>query len=162
MTTSLDTAPVQASASARTLPFRHPVEEFEWNGERWDIARFWRDIDAGRIKPKREELGAQFIEAYASKVLALDKNRSPAEQPKGIFIRVDAVAANALPKEAMDVPLVILRTPKNKGILQLDDQGVSFVLGDGNHRVAKAYLGGRDKLSTYVLNREQSRRYRIN
>jgi hypothetical protein len=129
-------------------------------GSTWDIARFWRDLDSGAVKPKLESLEQEFIDGYAKSVLLVDKEAFPgAPQRHSFLMRLDLAKARALPDAALGTPVVIVRTRKGKGILALSDEGPCHVLADGNHRVAKAHLTGRTSLSAYVLTPKESKKY---
>lgn len=148
-------------ATASATP-RSPFEEFVWMGSVWDIARFWRDIDAGKLKPKLETLEEEFIEGYAKGVLLVDKDAAPgAPQRVSFLMRVDVERARGLPAAALDVPVVIVRTRKGKGIISFSDEGPCHLLADGNHRIAKAHITRTKTLRAYVLTPRESKAYQL-
>lgn len=151
---------VASPTCAETRPPRHQVEEFVWADSSWDIARFWRDIDAKRVSPKLDTLDAAFIDSYATRVLLVDKSLKPGvPQRMSFLMQVDVERARALPEAALEVPLVLMRTRRGKGLLSLSDEGACYVLADGNHRVAKAHLVGKVSLKAYVLSPKESKEY---
>lgn len=145
-------------------PYRHPHEQFTWIEWGWDIAALLRDIDSGVLAPKRQTLPREFIDGYATGILSLEKGHP--EKSRGrlnLLMAVNVDDALALPPEALDEPLVLLHTPrKGTGILRLPgDDAPNHVLGDGNHRLARAFFDGRESLDAYALTAQQSRKYRL-
>lgn len=127
----------------------------------WNIARLQHDIDTGALSPKRQTLERAFIEAYATGVLALDRDPAVCAKRVSLLMRIDLQFALALPLEALDQPLIMLRVPREgAGVLRLEgDTLPNHVLGDGNHRIARAFFAGRESLDTHVLTSSQSREY---
>ena len=139
-------------------------ESFVWFNTELNISAVLDDIAAGRLRPKKEELDVQFVEQYATSVLALKREQGAAQKGMGIWVGVDAPHALELPDEVLDNPVIFMHVGAGKGILVMDGETKpGHVLADGNHRVTRAYLDGRERpLSAYVLSPAQSRRYRIN
>lgn len=141
-------------------PFRHQIESYTWSRWSWDIARLQADIDARKLRVTRIVLDREFIVAYARQILCLALEKGRDQQGFGIFGSVDMKAVFDLPISALDAPLILLCPPKGKGLLRLDgEDGPNHVLADGNHRLARAFLEGRDALEGHVLSLSQSRRY---
>ena len=126
----------------------------------WDIARLIRDIDSGKLRPQKETLDRGFIEAYATKVLALDKSKGIEHETVGLLMRVSLKDALALPAVALQEPVIMLETRKGKGLLRLPERPTAdHILGDGQHRVAKAYYEDAPELPMHILSAAQSRKY---
>lgn len=146
-------------------PFRHAYQTFTWANDEWDIARLIADIDAGALKPRKEQLGRDFIVAYAEKVLALDKNRPKPPYGTRVFsllMAVDLDEALKLPAQALQEPVIMLETRKGRGLLRLDDRPTpDHVLADGQHRLAKAYYEDVPSLDMFLLSARQSNKYRL-
>lgn len=142
-----------------------PSETFQWGPFTWNIAALRQDVQEKKLRPKTEVLDREFIESYATRVLALSKDKPPVEgtpQAGGLLMHVDALRAVQMPDSTLSLPLVLLQTPPKKGLLTKPGSPVaSFVLGDGNHRVCKAFFAGTQSLQVLVLSREQSNRYRL-
>lgn len=153
-----DTLTLARPVATSAPKFRHPYETFTWLRQTWDIARFWRELDAGRISPQREDMGADFVDSYGTSVLGLTKGKSDGTFVS-LMMRLDLSAALALPEEAMAEPLVIVRARKGHGMLRLPGhETADHVLADGNHRLAKAFVQGGYSLSAYILSDAQSRK----
>jgi hypothetical protein len=150
-------------SSTQTTPsFRHEFQVFTWLSDTWDIAKLIAAIDSGALRPKKEKLDREFIEAYSLGVLCLDRIRDVDAQRHSVLMHVDVKAALALPTEALSEPVILLETRKNKGILRLGEDGTNHVLADGNHRIAKAFFEDVPSVDAYVLSAAQSRKYRLN
>jgi hypothetical protein len=150
------------STAAATKPFRHPVQTFVWFRNEWDIAKMQEDIDAGRLKPTKTSLDRAFIEGYAEQVLALRKSRPLDNQGMSLIVSVNAKEAVALPAEALQDPVILLELSSGKGILTLKDDGTpDHILGDGQHRMAKAYFEDLPEIGAVILSRAQARRYKL-
>jgi hypothetical protein len=142
-----------------TTAFRHPKQHFIWMGDRWDIAKLLTDIDAGTIRPKKDVVDRDFIEQFAQQILCLKKD-DPTAGGHGILMSVDVKRALALPAEALQEPIIFLNRGKNKGLLRLDGQtGADSILGDGSHRVTRAFFGDVKQLDCYILSLAQSKKY---
>lgn len=134
-------------------------EYYQWMGERYDVTRMLEDIDAGKLRPATETLDAQFIETYATRVLACDKTKRDAGETRTMFGGVDVQKALKLPDEVLKRPAIVAYVGKNKGLLNLGS-GTNFVLADGNHRVARAFMDDIGPLKVYMLSAAQTRKYR--
>lgn len=139
-------------------------ESFVWFNTELNISAVLDDIAAGRLRPKKEELDIHFVEQYATSVLALKREDGANQSGMGIWVAVDAPRAMELPDDVLDNPVLFMHVGAGKGILVMDGEPKpGHVLADGNHRIARAFLGGRKRpMSSYVLSPAQSRRYRIN
>ena len=155
----------QQAVSTETMsgveqPFRHAIECYTWNRWTWDIARLQADIDERKLRVPRIVLDRAFIVAYAMQILCLDLKKGRDQEGFGIFGSVDMKAVFDLPMSALDAPLILVCPPKGRGLLRLDGEDEpNHVLADGNHRLARAFLEGRDALVSHVLSLPQSRRY---
>lgn len=141
--------------------FRHPVQTFTWVQDTWNIAKLLDDIDAGAIRPKADVVERDFIEMFATRVLALDK-ANPEAGGHSFMMYVDVKEALALPTEALQEPLIFINRGKNKGLIRLDAQGgADSLLGDGTHRLTKAFFEDVQQLNCYVLSLQQSKKYLV-
>jgi hypothetical protein len=136
---------------------------FHWKGRRWDVARLADDIAAGAVAPARISLGRPFIEAYASQVLGQHRDHPPVlgEPPRlSLWVAVDAIAALALPAAALQSPLLVLEIEEGQGLFRLPGgSGCNHVLGDGQHRLTKAFFEDVAELSAFLVDRSASARY---
>ena len=141
--------------------FRHEFQEFTWTDFTWDIARLIRDIDEGKLRPQRQTLDRDFIENYATTILAQDKNRPRGERRVSLLMAVDLESALALPAAALLEPVICLQTPgKGRGLMWFPGFDThDHVLADGQHRIAKAYFEDAPSLDMYLLSASQSRKY---
>jgi hypothetical protein len=147
-------------AATTEKPFRHPVQTFTWFRTEWDIAKLLSDYDAGRLKPAKLELDRQFIDGYATSVLALRKDRALDAQPMSLFMARNAPEAVALPAQALEEPVILLELAPGRGIMQLDGRtSPDHILADGQHRMTKAYFEDVQRMPAIVLSRTQARRY---
>lgn len=147
------------------LRFRHPFQTFSWIDRSWDIAAIERAIDAGSLRPTRITLDRAFIESYAQKVLGLtmpDAHEDGAYAQRSLWMRLDLAAAKALPEAALNEPVLIIHVGAKRGMLRLLDTATpEHVLGDGQHRMAKAFLCGSASLEAYVLSKRASNMHRL-
>jgi hypothetical protein len=146
----------EATAEALVPP---PEEYFTWAGLSFDIGTLVANIEAGKLRPQADTLDRVFIENYGKQLLALDA-ANPGKQVFGLFIAVDGPRAHAMPESVLDKPVLIGFVGKNKGVLNLDGTGAHYVLIDGNHRMAKAFFAGTEKLPVLVINQAQLRKYK--
>jgi hypothetical protein len=172
--TAMEKAIVLKSSSAvdksSLKPHRHQKEQFSWFANTWDVTRLWSRIDGGELQEdrgdfKRTEVDADFINSYAKRILGLkdsDKTLSASEIENSpgratMLMQVNIHDAKALPVEALKEPILFLETPKKGGGLLLmseEHQDPGHVLGDGNHRVARAFLDGLDTLPALILSKK--------
>lgn len=146
--------------STTKKPFRHPIQSFVWLRDSWDIAKLIGDIDAGTLKPKKIVLDREFIEAYAEQGLALRKGVALDKQAKSFFVSVNCTEAVNLPDEALQEPVIFLELTKDRGVITLEgSQTRNHILGDGQHRMAKAYFSDAPQMEAYVLTRAQTKKY---
>lgn len=151
-----------AAAAAPNAPFRHEHQDFVYMGQQWDIAKMIADIDSGTLRPASDVIERAFIEGYATQMLAQDKARGPDGKTVSLFMHVDAKAAVALPPSALEEPIIFLHAGKGKGILRtVGSETPDHILGDGQHRVTKAFHEDVTSLPAYVLTAAQSRKYKI-
>lgn len=76
--------------SCLTIPSPGPVTQtFHWLQFRWDIGQVLLDIQAATLAPQRIELGHDFIERYATRVLGLRPYRKPEAGAGGLLMAVD-------------------------------------------------------------------------
>lgn len=148
---------------------RNPHETFTWLAQTWDIAKLWRQIDSEKITSKAghfEEvtLDRAFIESYAKQVLALKAGDAPGKQTMSLFMRMDGDRARGLPADALYEPVIFLHMGKKGGpMIQMgEDKEPKHMLGDGNHRLAKAFYEGVQSLQAFVMTEATSRQFLLN
>ena len=137
-------------------------EIFHFMLESYDVTAMLADLGTGKLIPKEIEIDAEFVTEFAEKVQCLRRGVPAKDQRVGIFSSVNAPYAMTLKGDRLDEPLIFVHTRKGKGILALDDTGTNYLLADGQHRLARAYLDGRvTPLKAYKLSKVQSRKYRL-
>jgi hypothetical protein len=139
-------------------PHRNPFEQFNWVNHGWDVAKLWGQIDSGELSQAKgdfemTDFNRSFIEAYARNILGL---KLPSDkEPRGFAFHmgIDEDAARALPAEALKEPLMLIHVDnEGGGLLQVGDhEKPGHVLGDGNHRLARAFFDGVDSLPVVLL-----------
>jgi hypothetical protein len=152
------------SDKAGLKPHRHKNEHFTWMAHAWDVSKLWGKIDSGQFTEKAGhfesmDLDRGFIEAYATQILCLKMVEEPGPKRVSLLMAVDTDHARALPKEALTEPLLLLKlNDKGGGIMRLgEDKEACHVLGDGNHRLARAFFDGVQSLKAYALTEAASR-----
>ena len=134
-------------------------EYFHWAGARFAVSDLLADIEGGKLPARSLRLDEAFVEQYGSTVLALDRARREEDQWGSLYVRIRSRHALQLPGEVLDKPVVLLHVGRNRGFLSFGD-GPNYVLGDGNHRMARAFLDGLGGRDAWLLTEEQSERYR--
>ena len=139
---------------------REAKEVFGWARLQIDVSAILADINCGKLIPGLRDLDADFISSYGKRVLALDKAKPrTVDQTGSFFVGISTLHALTLPEHIQAEPVILIYAGKNKGMLDMGT-GVSYLLCDGNHRMALAYLNETPSVQAYVLSEAQSRRYR--
>ncbi len=145
-------------------PYRHTDERFTWFAHTWDVAKLWEKIDSEQFSEKAGDfksinLDRSFIESYATQILCLKMFDEPGVKRVSMIMAVDPDHARALPKEALNEPLLLIKVnKKGGGLMKMEgDSEACHVLGDGNHRLARAFFDGVQSLKAYSLSEAASR-----
>jgi len=126
-------------------------ELLEGNGEifqfgKWtfDIDLIMKHIEAGDVPFNKQLVN---IKTWATRMLGLDRDK---ETPKGhirlSLVRVDDKHWKGLSDERMNDPIIVVETE------------IGFLIVDGNHRVAKAYMSGKDEVEAIVFDKEATKK----
>ena len=128
----------------------------------WDVSAMLEDIKSGKLRPKLIDIQPDFVAAFAEQVQCLRRDIASSEQRVGVFSSVNAQYAMNLKGSRLDEPLIFVHTRTGKGMLALDETGSNYLLADGQHRLARAYLDSRaTPLQAYQLSKQQSSKYKL-
>ncbi|MEX3983718.1 hypothetical protein AB4Y45_32570 [Paraburkholderia sp. EG287A] len=135
------------------------TEEFIWMNMRFAVGALVMDIAAGKIRPKESRFPKEFIATFAKTILGVKEGivSGPAH---GLVVAVQYERMLALPEVAFSRPVIMAYVGRRKGVLDLDGTGPHYVLIDGNHRMGRAYLDGREGVDVVILSAAQVRKYR--
>lgn len=111
-----------------------PREVFRFMALHLDIDLIREHLAAGDVTYETAEVN---IVSWAEGFLGLHRSR-PSKQPMGL-IRVNPDFRH-ISEDRLKDPIFVVQVPKTGGMIV-----------DGNHRVAKAYLSGRDTLPALVF-----------
>lgn len=120
-------------------------------GQRFEsiLGRF--DVDTALVIIKKKGLKPQMVDIaqYAEKTLGLDRNR-PEHKPQSFMAYIDYEYLKGIPEDRLATAGIIatVKTP--------DKKSWSIVM-DGNHRLAKNYMMGKDKMLMYVLDAKNTK-----
>lgn len=95
-----------------------------------DVAEVQRLLERGEIHP---EPGSVIITAWAQQILGLDRNQ-PDARPIAMWHEIDHDHVGRLPPSRLKDPIFVAATR------------IGTIIFDGSHRVARAYLDGKDEL----------------
>jgi hypothetical protein len=151
---------MQASDKNDDVVLDEPEEQFVWRDMLLAITPLVTDIASGALRPRRDTFPRDFIVSFATKVLGVDKDKLDQKSSFSVWVPVQYDKIKAMPDSVFEKPVILVYVGKNKGILNIDGSGPHYVLADGNHRMAKAYLDGRESVDVVVLSAVQSRRYK--
>lgn len=136
-----------------------PRETFTWFNYEFDISAILADLASGKLRPKRTTMDKDFIAGYAVSVLGVSLERRDEDQKGSFLMHISTNHAKALPEAAFGQPVVVAYLKKGKGTLNLDGTP-DYLLVDGNHRMARAYLDARESVDVVILSAAQTRKYR--
>lgn len=137
-------------------------EVYQFMSLRYDITCMISDINTGKLRPKLISLDPEFVNEFAERVQGLKRGVPAKDQRVGIFSSVNAQYAMTLSKDRLKEPLILIHAPKGKGLLDLDNTGPNYLLGDGQHRLARLYLdNNKTSMASYQLSLAQSRKYML-
>lgn len=139
-------------------------EVFKFARFRYDISRLLGDLAAGSLASTQLDLSPEFVSAYAERFLALRREDGAAQARCSFFVSVDAARAIGMPEEVLDNPVIILELD-GAGLFSLsgDAQNPCNVVGDGNHRIARAYFDDRSApIRAHWLDAASTAKYLIN
>lgn len=142
----------EKSSSERT-------EQFIWMNMTFAVGELVADIAAGKLRPKQSCFPQDFIASYAKTVLCVKKGvvSGPAYS---LLVAVQYERMLAMPEIAFSRPVIMAFVGRKKGVLDLDGTGPHYVLIDGNHRMGRAYLDGREGVDVVILSAAQVRKYK--
>ena len=137
-------------------------EIYHFMNDQFHISAILTHIKTGKLRPKLIEISPEFVTEFAEKVQCLRRGIPAKDQRVGMFSSINTVHAMTLSDARLEEPLIFVHTRKGKGMLNMDGKGLNYLLGDGQHRLARAYMDGRQTpLKAYVLSETQSRKYRF-
>jgi hypothetical protein len=120
-------------------------------GQRFEsiLGRF--DVDTALAIIKKKGLKPQMVDItqYAEKTLGLDRKR-PEHKPQSFMAYIDYEYLKGIPEDRLKEAGIIatVKTP--------DKKSWSIVM-DGNHRLAKNYMNGQDKMLMYILDAKNTK-----
>ena len=119
-------------------------QHFDLMGMRFDVDNALKLIAKKKIPAKNTD-----IKKYAEGVLGLRRER-PEHKPQSFFAGIDYDYLDKIPEDRLKVAGIIatIRTP---------DKKVWSIVMDGNHRLAKNYMSGKDFMPMYVLNEKETK-----
>jgi hypothetical protein len=133
------------------IKLREQVLIREIAGQYFDLMgmRFYVDKAIAIIKRDKLKAKPTDIKPYAEGTLGLDRAR-PEHKPQSFFAWIDWQHVDKIEGERLNEPGIIatIRTP---------DKKVYAIVIDGNHRLAKNYMAGKDKMMMYHLNEKQTK-----
>lgn len=116
------------------------AEVFRFANLSVDVDAAWRLIREGSLPEVRRPYP---VEPWATQVLMLDRTEAGRKR-QGVFVRLNHAHVATLPESRMSDPLLAVFTR------------FGWLLADGNHRVAKAYLEGREALEACWVGQEHA------
>jgi len=120
-------------------------EIFEFLNKAWDVTKAHEMVDSGTLKPKTVDAD---IRQWAKEILLLDREH-PEKRSFSIWIAINHDHVAALRDDQLTKPAICV------------DLGDYSIFIDGNHRIARAYLSGRDTYPTYYFSAKQAKKFRI-
>jgi hypothetical protein len=151
---------MQDSGTKRDVVLDEPEEQFVWRDMVLAITPLVADIASGALRPTRDSFPKEFIDSFATRVLGVSRDKLDQTSSFSVWVSIQYDKIKAMPESVFEKPVILAYVGKNKGILNIDGSGPHYVLADGNHRMAKAYLDGRELVDVVVLSAVQSRRYK--
>ena len=137
-------------------------ETFHWYAMSFDITGILEAIAAKTLKPTKEVLEAAFIEGYAKSILGVNKSlSSDVDQQGSVFVGISTHRARELHADKVASPVILAYAGKKKGVLNTGSGTPDYLLIDGNHRMARAYLEGTASVEAYVLSQAQTRAFKM-
>jgi hypothetical protein len=112
------------------------AERFRFFKYSFDIDLIRRHVEAKDVKFTKDE--SFNIVAWAEQILSLRRS-APEKRPASLFMKIDYDHVGKIGDERLNEPIFVVETP---------DGGI---IVDGNHRVAKAYLSGKDTLPALIF-----------
>ncbi|MBC8741893.1 hypothetical protein F6X40_35685 [Paraburkholderia sp. UCT31] len=147
---------MQAVADLR----RRGSETFRWHQDVYDISALLQDLERGAITGLGTFLNRHEIEVYRA---FLEGAPHPA-LPVGTApsIDVDVSYASTLRETDLERPIILLHVGHDQGTIELADLecGYNFVVGDGNHRLIRAYQVQLAELPIIAILEATAKRYR--
>lgn len=104
----------------------------------FDIDKAIKIIKEKKIKPKMVD-----ITKYAEQILSLDR-KQPEARTQSFFAHIDYEYLRKIPADRLNEAGIM-------ATIRTHDKKVYTVVIDGNHRLAKNYLDGKDKMPMYYL-----------
>ena len=136
-------------------------EIFNWCSASFDVSGILEAIALKTLKPAKEVLESDFITGYAKGVLSIKKDLpSDVDQRGSIIMRISTHHARELPAETLTAPVILAYAGKRKGVLDTGSGTPDYLLIDGNHRLARAYLDGTASVEAYILSPAQTRNFK--
>jgi hypothetical protein len=115
-------------------------ELFRFGALRFNIEKLKKLISE---KP-RDPVGYEIV-PWAETFLALRRD-NPTARPHSIFMRINYGYLDSIDEARLAEPIILVEAKKLEG----------WLVVDGNHRVAKAYLAGIDFLPAYMVREKEA------
>jgi len=132
------------------------VETFRWRNFQLDVTALLRDIAECRVAVRGIRIDRQEIEAHALTVLRLPG----VTEVKEWQFPIDWEYVRSLASERCKQPLLLVYFG-DSGFIAVEDESPEpcYVLADGNHRLARAYVDGRQRVVVHIVARKDAERY---
>ncbi|WP_423370657.1 hypothetical protein [Burkholderia sp. LMG 32019] len=138
------------------------LETFAWKSVVYNVSAILSEIAQGTLSPPRGYIGKSLIDWYFVQMLRFDDELPQPDGRDRVTLsrnHVDTIAHRGI----LDHPIILADVgPDSSGFTHVLDDGEwhgTYVVIDGNHRLAYAYLNGMPRLPTYHLEREDLMRF---
>jgi len=137
-------------------------ETFEWKSTMYDISAILSEIEQGTLSPRLSYIGKGLMDWYYTEMLRFNDESTPTSGRDRVTLsrsHVETVAQSG----ALERPIIVADVgPGSSGMTEVRDDGAwhgTYVVIDGNHRLAYAHLNGVPRLPAYYLEREDIARF---
>ncbi|NML99640.1 ParB N-terminal domain-containing protein [Paraburkholderia sp. RP-4-7] len=137
-------------------------ETFEWKSTVYDISAILSEIEQRLLIPRLTYIGKGLMDWYLTEMLRFDDESTPTSGRDRVTLsrsHVETVAQSG----ALKRPIIVADVgPDSSGMTEVRDDGSwhgTYVVIDGNHRLAYAHLNSVTRLPAYYLEREDISRF---
>ncbi|MEB2498629.1 hypothetical protein [Burkholderia cenocepacia] len=137
-------------------------ETFAWKSVVYDVSAILAAIDRGELSPRMTYIGKPLIDWYCVEMVRFDDDPPQSDGRDRVTLsrnHVDTVACRGV----MDRPIILADVgPDSSGFTDVLNDGEwhgTYVVIDGNHRLAYAYLHEVPRLPAYQIEREDLTRF---
>ena len=151
-----DVVPSQLVAFKNKGNIPNFAETFGFGPVRYNIDEILKAIQNKKLKPELKKIN---IKEYAEKVLNLNRERDSLEKAEeirgGFLVGINGQHSKNITEEKLKQPGVLTDLTLGRGKAK---ETFSLVI-DGNHRIARAYLEGKDELPINYLSEEITKKF---